>query len=94
MKYNLTEKEINIIKIWADNTISGGHWGDGDAIFPDEGIVLKKISEFDGMKIDLTQRDMDIIKIWAESYLGGNLNTKLTLNIDEKILLKKLNLIT
>jgi hypothetical protein len=32
----LSSVELRVLRIWADATINGGHWGDGSVILPDE----------------------------------------------------------
>ena len=32
----LSEREKTIVRLWADRTISGGHYGDGDAVAGEE----------------------------------------------------------
>ena len=61
-----TTNEIRIIKLWADNVIHGGHWGDGDVIFPDEAITLEKLNNFEE-NMTFNSRDIDIIVIWADT---------------------------
>lgn len=71
MKISLSKNEIRILKIWADNNISGGHWGDGDVIFPDEDILLEKIKQLekDGTT-NFTSRNFDIALVWSEENNG------------------------
>ena len=70
MNLVLTETEISVIRIWAESTIRGGHWGDGDFFIPEEGIILRKIAESKGGKINLTNDEVRIILIWSESSRG------------------------
>jgi hypothetical protein len=69
MRVHLTESQINVIKIWADKTIHGGHWGDGDFMVPEESIILKKIENSKG-HVSLNQNEVRIILTWSESSHG------------------------
>ncbi len=70
MEINLTETEIYIIKIWADNNIHGGHWGDGDFMVPEENIILEKINNIINGELNLTEKEAQIILVWSESARG------------------------
>lgn len=70
MNIYLTEGEINVIKIWADNTIHGGHWGDGDLMVPEEEIILKKINSMKDNTLTLTEHEAMIILGWSDSTYG------------------------
>ncbi len=43
MDLQLTDRKAKAIRIWADSVIHGGHWGDGDAIIPEEDIIIRKL---------------------------------------------------
>ncbi|MGQ9616518.1 MAG: hypothetical protein ACUVWJ_08990 [Spirochaetota bacterium] len=66
----LSEGEINAIKTWADNTIHGGHWGDGDFMVPEEEIILKKINNMKDNTLNLTEQEAMIILGWSDSTYG------------------------
>lgn len=87
---SFTDREEEILKIWADATIHGGHYGDGDAVFPDEQIVLDKLGKKDSGSVKWTRRNLEIILIWAEHAVGGLKRGKETMNIDEFRLLEKI----
>jgi hypothetical protein len=70
MNLVLTETEISVIRIWAESTIRGGHWGDGDFFIPEESILLRKLDESKGGLINLTNGEARMILIWSESSRG------------------------
>ncbi len=70
MHVHLTESQINVIRIWADKTIHGGHWGDGDFMVPEESIILKKIDNSKHGHVSLNPNEVRIILTWSESSLG------------------------
>lgn len=79
----LSQSEINVIKIWADNTIHGGHWGDGDFMVPEENIILDKFNKIKNGKFHLNRNEVRIILTWSESSHGIN-------TIEEENVIKKL----
>ena len=83
MDLPLSEYEARAIKIWADSTIHGGHWGDGDIEIPEETILLKKLQNIQHDKISITQREAQILLMWSESTLGIH-------TIEEEHVIKKL----
>lgn len=71
MDIQFTERELKILHVWSDNVIHGGHWGDGDVIFPDESILLDLLDKAkDGKSVTLTRRNLEIMKIWSETQSG------------------------
>jgi len=70
MELVLSEGEVNVIRIWAESSIHGGHWGDSDLIIPEEDIILNKINNIDNNKIDISENEARIILTWSESALG------------------------
>lgn len=63
-----SERELHIIRIWGDNVIHGGHWGDGDVIFPDEDILMRVIARaVPGEDTALTPRNLEILAIWSDT---------------------------
>ncbi len=71
MNIKLSESEIKIIRIWGDSIMSGGHWGDGDVVFPDEGMLLQQIAELEKDETaGLSSRSIDIALIWAKKSHG------------------------
>jgi hypothetical protein len=70
MVLSFTDTEIGIIKIWADSTIHGGHWGDNDLIVPEEGVILEKLDKTRNGSLDLTKIEARIILSWSESSRG------------------------
>ena len=85
-----TDHEKELLELWADSTIHGGHYGDGDAVFPDEQLVLNKLREKARPRVRWTRRNLEIILIWAEHAVGGLRPGKEALNIDESRLLEKI----
>lgn len=71
MELVLSEGEMKSIEIWADNTIHGGHWGDGDFMIPEENIILEKLQRArkDG-KLQITSNEARIILSWSETARG------------------------
>lgn len=66
MQVQFSKQEVKILHIWADSIIHGGHWGDGDIIFPDEQIALNTLERAaNNEKIDLSGRTVQIFLIWA-----------------------------
>jgi len=86
----LTPHEAGIIKLWSEKTISGGHWGDGDVVFPDENIVLEKLKHIKaGKPTTITVRDVEIILVWMEAHCGS-ISGGLSLTHEEAQLVKRL----
>ena len=83
MKFTFTEREVRAIKIWADNFIHGGHWGDGDVIVPEEDIIIKKLDSIKDNVISLNENEAKIILAWSDSTLGIH-------TMEEESVLKKL----
>ncbi len=73
MDIALTNLELRQMIIWAENTISGGHFGDGNVIFPEESITMYKLKNSNSGKLDLSERDIRILIIWAENAIGKTL---------------------
>jgi len=66
MEIQFSKRDIAILKVWADNVIHGGHWGNGDVVFPDEQIMLDKISRLeDDKSVKFDKRNLEIIMVWA-----------------------------
>jgi len=88
MDIGFSDREIELIKIWADTTLHGGRYGDGDALFPDEAIVLAKLDKT--RRTPWTARDFEIILLWAERAVRGGKSGKVAVNIEEQKLLEKI----
>ena len=71
MKVELSRREVNVIRSWSDLNIHGGHWGNGDVVLPEEGIILQKLSG-GGPAYEFTMSEIRIILIWAEKTLLDN----------------------
>ena len=68
MTLELSEHEIKILKIWSDNVIHSGHYGDGDITLPDEHIILQKINQtIPDSNVIFTEQDIRIILIWSDT---------------------------
>ena len=67
---NINSLELKHLFIWADKTISGGHFGNGDVIFPEENITLTKLKNSEPGSINVTRKDIEIILIWCEKATG------------------------
>lgn len=70
MVLKFTEFEIVVIKVWAENNIHGGHWGDGDFYIPEEKIILQKLDNVKNGEIDINEYEAGIILTWSESLRG------------------------
>jgi hypothetical protein len=87
----LTPHEATLIILWSETTIHGGHWGDGDVVFPDEGNALEKLRHIKkGEPVKFTARDVEIIMIWMHSHCGALTSAELSLTAEESQLVKKL----
>lgn len=70
MILTLSEREVNVIKNWAEKSIHGGHWGDGDLLVPEEEIILEKLNRIGKGRMNFTEIEANIILVWSESSLG------------------------
>ena len=70
MDLRLSETEVRAIRIWADNAIHGGHWGDGDLEIPEESILLKKLETIENDTVTITEHEARILLMWSRSTLG------------------------
>jgi hypothetical protein len=66
----LSPAEVAVIRIWADENIHGGHWGDGDFMVPEENIILQKINDARDGQVDLSPTEVKIVLAWSESSRG------------------------
>jgi hypothetical protein len=83
MEFTFTDREVRVIKIWADSFIHGGHWGDGDVIVPEEDIIINKLNSIKDNVISLNENEAKIILAWSDSTLG-------IYTMEEESVLKKL----
>lgn len=74
MKIELSPLEIRQLIIWAKNTIEGGHFGDGNVVFPEEEVTLYKLEHSEDGQVEVTERDLNILKIWSENAIGQSLH--------------------
>ena len=66
-----SERELTIIRVWSDTVIHGGHWGDGDVVFPDEDILLNLLQNArPGEDVPLRPRNLEILRIWSDTHSG------------------------
>jgi hypothetical protein len=79
----LTDREVMAILVWADSNIHGGHWGDGDAIVPEEDIILKKLNRIKNNRLSVNENEVKIMLSWSESTLG--IHTMEEANVIEKL---------
>lgn len=71
MQFIFSERDRYILQVWSDTVIHGGHWGDGDVVFPDEAILLEKIGNTEpGEAVELSSRDLQVLLVWSESSHG------------------------
>ncbi len=70
MVLKFTDPEIAVIKVWAENNIHGGHWGEGDFFIPEEKIILQKLDSGKNGKIDISEFEAGILLAWSESLRG------------------------
>ena len=73
LEISFTNSEIRQLTIWAESTIHGGHYGDGDIILPDENVILTKLKKTNDGTIKLTNRDIEVLLIWAGNAIGSDL---------------------
>lgn len=73
MTIKLTPLELKQLLIWADNTIAGGHFGDGNVVFPEEGFTLQKLKKSPAGEIEISPRDLKIMLIWVENAVGSTM---------------------
>ncbi len=86
----ITPFEADIILRWSEKTISGGHWGDGDAIFPDEAHLLDRLNLIKHAKpAKFTIRDAEIMYVWMDACCGS-LNGGHSLTAEEEHLKNKI----
>jgi hypothetical protein len=83
MDLRLSENERNVIRLWAEHNIHGGHWGDGDLEIPEEKILLEKIDNMKNGVLSLNDTEARIIMLWSRSTLGIH-------NIEEDSVIRKL----
>ena len=83
MDIMFTDREVLLIKIWADSIIHGGHWGDGDIIIPEEDIILTKLQNIEDNTVSLSENEAKIILTWSDSTLGIH-------TLEEESIIKKL----
>ncbi len=61
--------ELRILNLWARNTVSGGHWGDGEVLLGEESGLLDKIRvalESGQGRLDLTPTEWRVLDFWRE----------------------------
>jgi len=73
LELKLSELEKKQLLIWASNTIEGGHFGDSNVVFPEEGITLNKLETTKNGKLNVNEQDVKIMIIWCENAIGQSL---------------------
>ncbi|HOO55506.1 MAG TPA: hypothetical protein PLN69_01705 [bacterium] len=87
----ITRHEAAIIRMWSQETISGGHWGDGDAVFTDEAMLLDKLDDLDaGEHVTFTVRNLEIMMHWMIAHCGDH-SGNLSMSGDEEQLARKIS---
>ncbi len=84
MEFTFTEGEVHVIRVWADSSIHGGHWGDGDVIVPEEEIILKKLDNMKDNVLTLNEKEAQIIMTWSDSTYGIH-------TLEEESVIKKIS---
>lgn len=84
IEIELSPLERELVRHWIGAMREdSGHWGDGEAIFPDEAIVEEKLGK-SGPR-HFTRHHLELILEWAESsHLG------LAYTVDELMLIEKI----
>jgi len=68
----LSKNDIDIIRMWAGNTIQGGHWGDGAMLTPMDEMAYHELDRFTpGDKGGFSKTTIDTILIWSDHNTGG-----------------------
>jgi hypothetical protein len=70
MTIQLSDREARAIQIWAESVIHGGHWGDGDAVVPEEDILLNKLTSMKNNRLSISETEARIILVWSDTTLG------------------------
>lgn len=85
LEINLSASEKDLIRHWITNLRdSSGHWGGGEATFPDEAIIEHKLEGGAGL-IRITRMHLEMILDWAESS-----HQNLAMTAPEVMLIQKL----
>ena len=62
----LNDREKKLVLLWSESSISAGHWGDGDAILPEEEILRDKVMGLNGEgTIGLGRMETRILRQWV-----------------------------
>jgi hypothetical protein len=67
VRIEFQEDEIRLLRIWAANAVSGGHWGDGNMLLGEESIVLNKINQTENKIFDFNSLEQRVLMYWLES---------------------------
>jgi hypothetical protein len=87
MEITLSENERQVIQLWAEKNMHGGHWGDGDIEIPEERILLSKLQRMNtsmNHTVNLTETEARIILMWSRSTLGIH-------NLEEDSVIRKVS---
>lgn len=66
MIVSFTKEELRVLNVWGGNTISGGHWGDGNFMLGEESDLLKKIQQNGSGEFDLNPLEVRVLEFWRE----------------------------
>lgn len=70
-----TKEELRVLNVWGGNTVSGGHWGDGNFMLGEESDLLKKIQQDSSGLLDLNPLEIRVLEFWREDNhkMSGNM---------------------
>lgn len=66
MILDLSKEELRILNVWGGNTISGGHWGDGNVMLGEESELLRKIQGSSTGGLELNSLEIRVLEFWRE----------------------------
>lgn len=66
LELSFSAAELRILRIWAESTIHGGHWGDGAVILPDEAAALDLLETLSpDLAADCLPRQIFTFLVWS-----------------------------
>jgi hypothetical protein len=66
MNIALNREEVRTLRIWASNSIAGGHWGDGNVVLGEEKSVIDKINSSQDGNFDFNSLESRVLLYWME----------------------------
>lgn len=66
MKITLNREEVRALRIWASNSIAGGHWGDGNVVLGEEKSVIDKINRVPEGEFEFNSLESRVLIYWME----------------------------